>query len=123
MYTVFQRVYMVPYRNLGQEVPPVDDSDIVVKPKPPVIDERNVFRNGLINLTVHLLTFLFSLLAIPISVVTIVIASLKIDYLATLGETTKQFIGLLLLFTGAVDMLMIVFPYITSATIVKHFLT
>jgi hypothetical protein len=80
---------MVPYIHLNQEVPPVDDSDNTPKPKPPVIDERNVFRNGLINLTVHLLTFLFSILAIPISVVTIVIASLKTDYLMTLGDTAK----------------------------------
>lgn len=101
----------------------MDDSDNNDKPKPPVIDERNVFRNGLIDLTVHLLTFLFSILAIPISVVTIVIASFKSDYLLTLGDTGKQYIGLLLLFTGAADILMIVFPYITSATIVKHFLT
>ena len=84
---------------------------------------RDAFRNGLINMTVHLFTFIFSILAIPISVVTIVIASLNTDYMKRMGDTGKQYIGLLLLVTGSADILLIVLPYITSATIVKHFLT
>lgn len=74
-------------------------------------------------MTVHLFTFIFSILAIPISVVTIVIASLNTDYMKRMGDTGKQYIGLLLLVTGSADILLIVLPYITSATIVKHFLT
>ena len=68
---------------------PLDNPDIK-KPEPvAVVDEREKFRDGLIDLTVHLFTFLFSILSIPLCVTSIVFASLNTDYLKTLGDPTK----------------------------------
>ena len=73
MYSIFDRVYL-----LRKQSNPLEIENPIPKNET-IIDPREVFEKGLISLTVHLFTFLFSFIAIPISIFSIYVSNMDIE--------------------------------------------